>query len=1024
MSPIETRSGPCNERLERLIALVAVVVAAVYLAEPAAGREHNQEESSTRTEQAATPTEQLDALAADGGYTFVPPPRTISDITTILDDKGHAGSDAAAEARAAASEEPPSGAQGVALARFYWKRGLAAGKIGDVKRQLADLKEAERLSKDADAETRMNILWDLGIAEIFNGNFSDGIRHREEALANVPKKKRGALIVRGASLASIYAASGDLDAADRRLAKAKRLYDKARSWKAWTKWGSTYARGIHWGTGRIQFYKGRYAEAEHEFRLALKASVQELKKNILGKKYAALAHDLIRTNLARSLVRQGQHAEAEIEARVALVSSLDRLGRYSSDTAYMLKRLAHVIGEQGRHVEAEKLARAVVDIYLKIGAPDDSLMLAAAHRQLGEALVAQGRWEDALGEFEAIGQGLATDAETFDRFFAADLSWALALVGAGRSDEAAPVARATLERRHKTMGEEHYDTAEARGVFAKVLAVRGELEAALREFSQAIPILLSGSHHASEDEATTRTARDQRLRIILEAYLELLADIRGSELERKAGIDAAAEAFRVADPARARAVQRALAASAARAAARDPELSELVRQAQDARQQTTAFYGLLATIANQPFKDRQTSLEDQLRQRIAKLKASRAKLDEEIERRFPDYAQLINPKPPTVAETRKQLRAGEALVATYVGERRSFVWALPRKGAVAFAAVPLGRDDIGFDVAYLRGALDAKAATLGAIPDFDVEVAHDLFQALLEPVKDGWLDARSLLIVAHGPLGQLPFALLPTEPAKLPRKEDLLFDGYRAVPWLVRSHAVTVLPSVASLVTLRATPRGDAARRAFAGFGDPWFSTAQRDAGEPVTLASRGDLELRGLPIHLRSLPVMDDVDSAELAQLPRLPDTADELRGIALALGADPTRDVFTGEAASETRVKTMDLSGRKVIVFATHGLVSGDLNGLTQPALALSSPAVVGGEDDGLLTMGEILGLKLDADWVVLSACNTASGAGAGAEAVSGLGRAFFYAGARALLASNTPAPGRCWRRTGRSIRNRPRS
>ena len=81
------------------------------------------------------------------------------------------------------------------------------------------------------------------------------------------------------------------------------------------------------------------------------------------------------------------------------------------------------------------------------------------------------------------------------------------------------------------------------------------------------------------------------------------------------------------------------------------------------------------------------------------------------------------------------------------------------------------------------------------------------------------------------------------------------------------------------------------------------------------------------------------------------------------------------------------------------------GDLNGLTQPALALSSPEVTGDENDGLLTMGEILGLKLDADWVVLSACNTAAGEGAGAEAVSGLGRAFFYAGARALLVSNWP-------------------
>jgi CHAT domain-containing protein len=126
-------------------------------------------------------------------------------------------------------------------------------------------------------------------------------------------------------------------------------------------------------------------------------------------------------------------------------------------------------------------------------------------------------------------------------------------------------------------------------------------------------------------------------------------------------------------------------------------------------------------------------------------------------------------------------------------------------------------------------------------------------------------------------------------------------------------------------------------------------------------------------------------------------------LKSIALALQADPSKVLNLGKAANEQNVKTIDLSGFKVLAFATHGLVPGELNGLTQPALALSSPAVTGQDGDGLLTMEEILGLKLDADWVVLSACNTGAGAGAGAEAASGLGRAFFYAGTRALLVTN---------------------
>ena len=138
---------------------------------------------------------------------------------------------------------------------------------------------------------------------------------------------------------------------------------------------------------------------------------------------------------------------------------------------------------------------------------------------------------------------------------------------------------------------------------------------------------------------------------------------------------------------------------------------------------------------------------------------------------------------------------------------------------------------------------------------------------------------------------------------------------------------------------------------------------------------------------------------------LPRLPDTADEIRSIALAMNADLTRDVFLGARANEKVVKSIDLSGYRVLAFATHGLVPGDLDGLTQPALALSAPEVADVDGDGLLTMEEILGLRLNADWVVLSACNTASGKGAGSEAVSGLGRAFFYAGARALLVSNWP-------------------
>jgi CHAT domain-containing protein len=136
---------------------------------------------------------------------------------------------------------------------------------------------------------------------------------------------------------------------------------------------------------------------------------------------------------------------------------------------------------------------------------------------------------------------------------------------------------------------------------------------------------------------------------------------------------------------------------------------------------------------------------------------------------------------------------------------------------------------------------------------------------------------------------------------------------------------------------------------------------------------------------------------------LPRLPDTADELRSVAIALQADPSKVLNLGKAANEQNVKGVDLTRFRIIAFATRGLMAGDLDGLRQPALALTAPEVADVDGDGLLTMEEILTLKLNADWIILSACNTGAGSGPGAEAVSGLGRAFFYAGSKALLVTN---------------------
>jgi CHAT domain-containing protein len=184
------------------------------------------------------------------------------------------------------------------------------------------------------------------------------------------------------------------------------------------------------------------------------------------------------------------------------------------------------------------------------------------------------------------------------------------------------------------------------------------------------------------------------------------------------------------------------------------------------------------------------------------------------------------------------------------------------------------------------------------------------------------------------------------------------------------------------------------------------------DASHKRSLSSKGGNEPGKTSIQVRQVRVVGDgrIDgsaksSITIDDLSPLPDTREEVQDIARVLGADVREDVFIGKRASEHCVKSTKLSDRKILVFASHALLPGDLDGLNQPAIALSSPQITGSGEDGLLTAEEILNLNLDCDLVVLSACNTGSGGKVGTEAFSGLGRSFFYAGTRAILLSMWP-------------------
>ncbi len=952
------------------------------------------------------------------GQGFTPPPRTIADITAILDQQKPDPAKAEA-ARKAADAELPAGASPIELAEFYLQRGLAAGEVGRTQQRVADLKEAWVKAREArlNHSRTMTILQQYAFAEAFAGNIktSRDLHMERVRIQNSTDQARGWYFSIYQNLGTMQARLGDLTGAQASQTAMERVLQESSGWRnILPHMRDNWQALVLHTRGAIALESGRYAEAERLSREAFNIVATRLAPNEVqlasqgGPPPGVHSNyrDVLRGEVARTLLRQGRLVEAEAEVRASLLSRLQRRGRDAPETAQDILLLAAVIYEQGRYAEAEKLATASLEIFRNLGADEKAYSLANARGWIARAQGAQGKLDAQRATFETLERAIGDDAEMRRLYLDRNISYAMALLRSGRFDDAQRIVTTALSDSTKNLGERHYNTAQNRGWLGVVMARRGDQAGALAAFQAAVPILLSPSRQVDDEDSGSGAQRDRQLQIIVESYLGALAATQGN--------GAADEAFRLADAIRGQSVQRALAASSARAAASDPALADLVRQEQDAQKQAAALQGLLTYTLSTPADQQDPDALRSLRTQIDTLRGARAKVREEIERRFPDYVNLIDPRPATVEQARQNLRPGEALIATYVGEDKTFVWAVPQSGPVAFAAADMRKAEIGRMVSDLRKALDPNATTLGDIPAFDVGLANKLYATLLQPVEGGWKQAKSLLVVPHGTLGQLPFSVLVTAPAQLQpdREGQALFTSYKSVPFLAKTAAITQLPSVASLGSLRALPPPRGERQAFIGFGDPWFSADQaseaareQQVAQLQTRGARTLMQTRGVPLVRRNAPATQNIDSAELAQLPRLPDTADEVKSIAAALNADPTKDVFVGRDANERRVRTMDLSNRKVVMFATHGLVPGDLNGLTQPALALTAPNVADVDGDGLLTLDEVLALKLNADWVVLSACNTATGDGAGAEAVSGLGRAFFYAGTRALLVSNWP-------------------
>lgn len=746
-------------------------------------------------------------------------------------------------------------------------------------------------------------------------------------------------------------------------------------------------------------------------------------------------------NLGNILVARGRYAAAKPVLKRAIAMIERTLGRDHPMIGVALGNLGSAFLEQGLVEQSlPLLERALAVIEPNLG--EDSLPTAKALSNFALAELLSGSYEDSARKFRRVIDIVEKTLGPRHPQLTNPLNnLALALEHLGRGAEArAPLTRA-IEIAEASLGPNHIRTAELHHVMAKLLGGLGEYDEGRPYLDRVTKTLTAGlgpDHprladvfltialfDSQQGDRARALARLRQIRGIFEKRAELAigspspdasAELRKARkgflfhltaLGRADPIPAAdiAEAFEVAQLTQLGAAAKAVTRMAARFAAGDSRLAQRVRARQDAADRWARADEALTEALGRPQEKRDPAAEETWRTERDAAAEQVSELDAALAREFPRYRQLIGVRPMPLAIARTLLGPDEALIAFMTIDEGTAMIAV-RRDAAQLHPIDIGAVELSTAVDRLRRGLDpTEINDVSALHEFDAETAHALYVKLFAPAEGLLEGARHVFVVPDGALTRLPAGVLLTEP---PNAETFEFSAYRDMPWLARRFALSVLPSVSALRSVRGSGGRTASRVAMLGVGDPLLKDHPAVSGHGATRAGSAADWLSNARIRGATVPGLFRsnglADVRAVRSLPSLPDSRNELEALRAAVGAEGSR-LLLRENATESKLRARtDLSDYGILAFATHGLVAGELAGLTEPALVMTPPDEATAGDDGLLTASEISTLSLNADWVVLSACNTAGGGGDG-EGLSGLAKAFFYAGSRALFVSHWP-------------------
>jgi len=652
--------------------------------------------------------------------------------------------------------------------------------------------------------------------------------------------------------------------------------------------------------------------------------------------------------LAKILLQADRFEEAEAPARRALDIMAATRGPEHRNTLIAMNNLAVIVAELGRYEDALALIQARLESLAEQDPGETVASLSTASNVavgMGDPALALDYAQKAAGIAETLPTDNAKATRGYDTL-------AMRLGEMGEYKAALELTETVIERQKSELGDAIDPTSQLR---------KGLLLVRLGQRDTGWPLVVAGLD--SLEQELTERAGESGPGADLESYNEVFT--QAAEAAIAAGEpDTALRAFELASwgvNARARQIL-----SLTSQANTDPQIAAHADAFLAGRSRLRLLNRERAAMLSQDDIDGAAERERQIGELTVQVEQARAALTAAV----PDFDSWLQPKTPPVAEIQARMGDDDAMLLAMPARHRVFVLAITRD-AVEMHEGQMGRARLRMLVDTLRASLEVPSEDV----PFPVDAAAELYDTILPPPIAALIaDKPHIALVTSDALSRLPFGVL------LPGTGQ---TDLREMDWLARHHAfsIALTPSDAFRP---GTAHSDAGT--FLGVGAPALTGEAGAAIESAMLYRDGTVQL-------------DDLRS-----LPALPETAQEIATIAASFAGTGTPTVLLGQDATEPNVRNASTGQPDVILFATHGLLGGEVGGLREPALVLTPPAdSADPTDDGLLLASEIAQLRFAARFVILSACNSAAGRAEYAPPYTGLANAFLETGSDTLMLSH---------------------